>query len=193
MSKWMLAEETHLWDQTKRVPIGQALAGRALLDELDPSTGSMPAERMTRRPASGDFKWQRKQDATYESLVVFQFHGPEWLDRAMCDVAQLESLPNDWDGEGSPPPPPLLLATARSLLTSLRYEQIPNPFVAPLSGGGLQLEWQYEGRELEIVLWEPTTFEYLKVSSDESMEEGQYTARDFSALDGLIEWLRYGR
>ncbi len=111
----------------------------------------------------------------------------------MCDVAQLASLPNDWDGEGSPPPLPRVLATARSLLTRLRYEQIPSPFVAPLSGGGLQLEWQYEGRELEIVLWEPTGFEYLKVFSDESMEEGRHTARDFSALDGLIEWLRYGR
>jgi hypothetical protein len=51
-------------------------------------------------------------------------------------VRRLLSLPPNWDSYGSQPPTPEAGATAERLLENLGLD----PFVCPISGGGIQIE-----------------------------------------------------
>ena len=52
-------------------------------------------------------------------------------------LQELLDLPPNWDSYGSPPPTKAAIDTASRLLENLG---VPFPFVAPISGGGIQIE-----------------------------------------------------
>jgi hypothetical protein len=136
----------------------------------------------------------RKQGPTYEAggLVVYPPWCPEWLASALDDIWRVASLPRDWDGEGSPPPTRRTVWTAVRLLQSSIHYSLPPPFVCPLREGGLQIEWQDGGRELETEFWDTGFVEYLRVFEDGSMDEGRCRASDTRAFRRLVEWLDTG-
>lgn len=133
----------------------------------------------------------RKRGSTYEAgiLVLVPTWGPEWFASALDDISRVASLRRDWDGEGSPAPSPAAVGIAVRLLQSLIHYSLPFPFVSPLRGGGLQVEWQQAERELEVEFWDAPELEYLKVLEDGSMEEGRCPSSDFQALRQLVKWL----
>lgn len=133
----------------------------------------------------------RKEGPTYEAggLVVYPPWCPEWFASAIDDIWRVASLKADWDGEGSPAPSPAAIGVAVRLLRSLIHYSLPAPFVSPLRGGGLQVEWQQAERELEVEFWDAPEIEYLKVLEDRSMEEGRCPSSDSKALRQLVKWL----
>ena len=74
---------------------------------------------------------------------------PPWLKLARGDVARMAALPANWDSYGSPPPSDTVRQNAVQLLDSIEYEDFPAPRIVSLSGGWLQIEWQYNKCELE--------------------------------------------
>ena len=64
-------------------------------------------------------------------------------------VRAVRDLPAGWDGYGSPSLTPSALRTAAYLVTQVEILESP-PHVAPVPGGGIQLEWTLGDRELEI-------------------------------------------
>ncbi|MBN1918453.1 MAG: hypothetical protein JW889_11120 [Verrucomicrobia bacterium] len=128
---------------------------------------------------------------TYEAgtLVLVPTWGPEWFASALDGIWRVASLRSDWDGEGSPPPSPVAVGTAVRLLQGLVHYDLPSPFVCPLREGGLQIEWQRYGRELEVEFWDAEEVGYLKVRVDGSTEEGQCPAFDLHTFRELAEWL----
>jgi hypothetical protein len=113
-----------------------------------------------------------------------------WLIKARDDIAQLKSLPNNWDSYGSPSIPTRLFENAKNFLCNLEFENISPPRVVPVSGGGLQFEWKYGNRELEVEFVEDIFVGYLKVISDQPVGEGQFSIRDYDSGRLLIKWLR---
>ena len=115
---------------------------------------------------------------------------PPWLKLALADVARLAALPANWDSYGSPPLSETACQNAVQLLASIEYEDFPVPRIVPLSGGGLQIEWQYNRRELglEIVAGSHEVL-FLKVHEDDSAEEGVFSITDRSTLQALLNWL----
>lgn len=113
-----------------------------------------------------------------------------WLIKARDDIARLKSLPNNWDSYGSPSIPTRLFENAKNFLSSLEFENISPPRVVPVSGGGLQFEWKYGNRELEVEFVEDIFVGYLKVISDQPVGEGQFSLRDYDSGRLLIKWLR---
>jgi hypothetical protein len=116
-----------------------------------------------------------------------------WLETALEDVARLAALPPNWDGYGSPPIGVKERWQAVRLLTSIAYEDLPAPTIVPVSGGGIQLEWQYCGRELEleIVAGSPDLL-FLKVYEDGTTEEDSYPIADLERTRKLLDWLVAG-
>ena len=116
-----------------------------------------------------------------------------WLTSALTHVAQIAQLPHNWDGDQSPP----LAAKEREhitkLLSSIDNADLPEPTIVPISGGGMQIEWQHEGRELELeIVAESEDLIFLKVYQDGTMEENAYPIADLDRTKELLDWLLSG-
>lgn len=103
----------------------------------------------------------------------------------------INNLPDNWDSYGSPKLERGLFVNARQFvrfLDSLFIDSAPD--VVPISGGGVQFEWQYGGRELEIEFSTNSIIEYLKVDEDENMEENLFSIEQMTdEIPKLFSWL----
>jgi len=120
-------------------------------------------------------------------------NGQKWLAEALSKLKTVSELPNDWDGYGSPATLAELHQNVLLFLYCLEIEDIPVPYICPISGGGIQIEWHFRGRELEVEFMEQDTIGYLKVFKDESMEEGVFHPDDYDAARQIIRWLASGK
>jgi len=117
---------------------------------------------------------------------------PTWLIKAKSELENTARLPNNWDGYGSPPLLHNLRKNALEFLKCLEAENIPTPYIGPISGGGVQLEWHFEGRELEIEFMDPGNIGYLKKYESGSPDEGEFNPNDFDSARKIIKWLASG-
>ena len=125
-------------------------------------------------------------DAATNAGCVVPF--PTNLRESIEVLKEIACYGENWDSYGSCPIEEDVLCTAKELLFSLE-PAMPSPTVVPVSGGGIQLEWQVDGRELEIEFHPDSTIEFLKVNEDETMEEGEIPAGDSVHLSHLLKWL----
>lgn len=136
---------------------------------------------------------QSKTDPTYESDQLVLAIEPKWLAKAKYDIDRIMLLPENWDSYGSPSIPEVLYKNAENFLRSLEVEHIEPPFVAPVSGGGIQFEWHNDDRDLEIEFVQFNVFGYLKVTANEPIAEGQFSVQDYNSARLLIKWLKTGQ
>jgi len=66
------------------------------------------------------------------------------------EIKALAELKDDWDTYGSPPPSAAALQTAFGLLTVLEGVPFGLPHVAPVPGGGVQIEWHIGSEDIEL-------------------------------------------
>ena len=111
------------------------------------------------------------------------------IEKAVDDLDALSTLPVGWDSYGSPKISDDLIMAAKRFLYQLEFEFIA-PRVVPISGGGIQLEWQIGERELELEFIDSENIGYLKVCNEEPMEESQFNRNDFNAGRNTIQWLK---
>ena len=86
-------------------------------------------------------------DTTTNSAISISDE-PAWLIKTKLNLKKISALPKNWDGYGSPPLLNVLLNNALSFLEGVKNEDLPTPFVAPISGGAVQFEWHYEDNNL---------------------------------------------
>ena len=88
-------------------------------------------------------------------------------------IRHLATLEPDWDGDGGDPMAPEAMGTTAWILLTTRAltpAGVPEPFVAPLPDGGLQVDWESpSGAELMLVV-QPngTVIEFLLDTPTES-------------------------
>lgn len=75
---------------------------------------------------------------------------PAWLDPLMRGLADLLTLPVNWDTYGAPPIEWIVAKQAFQLMSDILDVEDPAPWVVPMSNGGIQLEWHENGSDLEI-------------------------------------------
>jgi len=104
------------------------------------------------------------------------------LDDAFARVAELARLESNWDAQGSEVPSPDVIALARRVLLEAgkRFEpeihtDVQPYAVAPMSGGGVYLDWRSEHAELEVIIG-PGELGYLFV--DKSDPERRFEEAD---------------
>src|SRR6266568_9698908 len=131
-------------------------------------------------------------DAQSQGITMLA-NQPLWLKSALAEVARIAALPTNWDSYGSPPLNEIMRQNGVQLLVSIEYEDFPPPSIVPISGGGLQIEWQYKRRELELeIVAGSHQVLFLKVHEDDSAEEGTLSIIDRGTLQALLAWLRVG-
>ena len=69
---------------------------------------------------------------------------------------------------------------------------MPLPFVCPIAGGGLQIEWSFGGKEVELELVDECTIGFLRAEAAPSgriIESGEYPISDINKSRELLDWL----
>jgi hypothetical protein len=110
------------------------------------------------------------------------------LEAAVRTVLKLSALKAGWDGYRSPALGQPAVEGALSVLGILEGLALPKPHVSPVPGGGIQIEWEKAGKELELEFGRTGTLTYLK-TDPESDEEGTLTAEHRHKLWSLLVWL----
>lgn len=125
--------------------------------------------------------------------IIPIFGNPPWVQLALTSIKDIANLPPNWDGYGSPPLSQKAYQYAVAILKSLTGDDLPQPSIVPISGGGMQFEWRHKGRELELEI-DPESDEmvYLKVHEDFTMEEDAYPVLDIPQTYKRIRWLTSG-
>jgi hypothetical protein len=185
----MYEQTMTLSDKHFRTPAIGTLSGTALLDSRKETIQAWGESAISYHPP-----WPvTKTDPTYESdRLVFAIE-PKWLAKAKYDLDRIMALPENWDYYGSPSIPEILYINAENFLRCLEVEDIEPPFVAPVSGGGIQFEWQNKTRELEIEFIQSNVFGYLKMIGNEPVDEGQFPMQDYNSARLLIKWFKTGQ
>jgi len=115
-------------------------------------------------------------------------------------IGQLVNLPDNWDSYGGKPIKEHCINNAFEILQYLlelrdiNGIKVPAPFVAPLSSGGIQIEWEAGDRYLQIdLLSESSEIEYFAIDNtnagDLSLEGSMKSLND---LKGLLIWFIWG-
>jgi hypothetical protein len=115
-----------------------------------------------------------------------------WMGAAFANLRELAELPVNWDGYHSPAIDPAIVEQAGRILSALEIENVPVPSIGPVSGGGLQLEWQFAGRELEIEVLPDRSVQVLLVNGKEMEEFALSSFNQVDEVRDLISWLVQG-
>lgn len=114
------------------------------------------------------------------------------IKRCREKVAELMLLPDDWDSYGSRSIQQAAVNQTNKLLDVFSELEMPQPFIVPVPGGGLQFEFQKDKRELEIEILPDGSLEYFLLTEGEETEDGAVLSTPGIALHQLALWLRDG-
>lgn len=118
---------------------------------------------------------------------------PERLLQALDTVARLAILPANWDSYGSQPIQREAIHAARQLLTIMDLEMLPAPHIAPVPGGGIEIEFAQAGRELEFSIYPDGSIEYSRFIDNNEVDDGDdspLNLEDTKRVQDLVCWLR---
>lgn len=113
--------------------------------------------------------------------------------RMFKKLEEIADLPENWDGNKSPQLQPAAKETAALLLNKLGDLNMPMPHFAPVSGGGLQLEWQNNKREMELEIMCDGSISYLIVNASGETLERTLPREPFimqQQLEALTAWFK---
>lgn len=123
----------------------------------------------------------------FAALTPFQ---PKWKDNIYRRFAELSGLCAGWDGHGGKPISDDVVAFTGVLMECIAIPGLPEPHVAPLSYGGLQLEWHAKDIDLEIEVIAPHHFSVLFEDAITGIEwEHYYDSSDLSDLKEPLKLL----
>ncbi len=124
---------------------------------------------------------------------------PPWLVDVLPRLEELAGLQENWDSYGSPPPTSKLMGNALAIVQRaerlLGYSQaqprtMPTPSIVPLSGGGIQIEWQTPVKELELEFFEERATAALAVDiATGDTAEDAFDPSDWDRVSVLLDWL----
>lgn len=128
---------------------------------------------------------QAEDTVTNDAFVV-----PEcsWLYEAARRLREIRNLAPNWDSYGSRPLSDDAFNSAKEVLFAMGCDT-PPPAIVPVSGGGVQFEWQVEDRELEIEFLPDSRIVFLRVHEDEATDEEELPSTDLTRVPSLLKWL----
>lgn len=130
----------------------------------------------------------------HKTTTIPDSEGDEWFEKALTRLCHIAEMPDNWDAEGSPRPNLAIVTKTEQLLARLQggyLGTIPDPFVCPVGGGGIQFEWSSPTKHLEIEILDTSTIAFLKeelTPQGESTESGEYSLSNVELTRQLLDW-----
>ena len=112
---------------------------------------------------------------------------PWWLDRCLKKLDEFKDLEPNWNSYDGLPIDHDLISQAKALLESVSILDIPEPFVAPVSSGGINFEWDMPLRYLSIKI-RPEGVRFFCVKKIENEEKEKGLIKD--GLDSVLSLLK---
>lgn len=104
-------------------------------------------------------------------------------------IAKLRALTDNWDGYRSPPIAEEAIGGALHILQEAQDRRLPEPYIGPVSGGGVQLEWHLpNGHEVEMSVAADGSVEFITINRGEYSDDMRLSSY-FDAYE-LLEWLK---
>ncbi len=153
------------------------------------SSGPLPQDATLSDTSMSEERPSYRNEYVSDSTTDSIYTATSLIEKAFGDLDELSTLPIGWDSYGSPKISDDLIMAAKRFLYQLEFEFIA-PRVVPVSGGGIQLEWQIGERELELEFTDSENIGYLKVRNEKPIEESQFNLNDFNAGRSAIQWLK---
>jgi hypothetical protein len=114
----------------------------------------------------------------------------DWVIDAAKKLEKLGRRQADWDSYGGLPLKQGIRNFTLVVLHWLRKDDLPVPGVVLGSAGTVQLEWRSKCKELEVELRDNNSIEFVMVSPDGGIKEGEATSNVSAKLRDLSLWLR---
>ena len=115
---------------------------------------------------------------------------PTWQTSIAEKISSYRSLPQNWNSYGSLPPSAIARQKAIWFITALLDEKQPRPRVTPVSGGGIQFEWSFGERQVEIEFLHDGTIECLLADSKTDDETtGVFDKPSQADIARVLSWL----
>lgn len=124
-------------------------------------------------PLDAVHNYMPQNSSTQWSSVSSVFEENLWSRSARKKLEELSKLPENWNSYGSPAIDQKVIEVTANLLSDLAKLQMPEPEIFPVSGGGIQLEWENSNCGLELEILPNKSIEYLIIDNEGKMLEGQ--------------------
>ena len=124
--------------------------------------------------------------ASAQTREIKRIEIQHWEQDTYARLVHLMSLNRGWDGGDSPAVRPEIATFAWSALASVMGPTTPIPFIAPVSGGGLQIEWHSGGLDIEIYIAQPSRAELFIEYQDGRERVEEDLSSDFESLTSAI-------
>lgn len=111
----------------------------------------------------------------------------QWQIQGIKRLKEVFLLRENWDSYGSRPPTEEAANAAIDLITGVDLDYFVAPRVVPVSGGGIQLEWEINARSLELEIFDDGTIEYLRTENGRPLDEGHI--HRIEEVQPLFLWL----
>mgnify|MGYP001571215199 CR=1 FL=1 len=114
-----------------------------------------------------------------------------WEAEAYRHTLALKDLPDNWDRPRSSKPTRQAINSALTFIervAALDLVVLSTPFVAPMSHGGVQLEWEHGQRQLDVELLPDGTARFV-ISDAGNVGEGDLGFFSASDVEALFGWL----
>ena len=116
----------------------------------------------------------------------------EWQVDALKTISSFEAFPAGWDSYASPSIPFDVINLAIDLVRNISIDNMPRPRIVPVSGGGIQLEWEKGSRELELEVHPNLSVELLQSEGGVPLhDEPAYLASN-AELRRRLSWVDAG-
>jgi hypothetical protein len=111
-------------------------------------------------------KVKRSTLSNREAVGVSNTNLPRDIADALERLEEISSLGRDWDSYNSESPSRLAISTARSFIVALNRRNKAAPFfIGPIPDGGIQMEWQGTGGDLEVeIMPAGDSLNYLRIT-----------------------------
>ena len=112
-----------------------------------------------------------------------------WMSGCFTKIIAFGRMAGGWDGGTSPPATgDAIFVAGRVLVAVAQVEDLPEPHLAPVPGGGVQFEWSLGDRGLELEVLPNGDLLCLQIDGD-SVREIQVRLNKWEAAVENARWL----
>ena len=130
------------------------------------------------------------RSATSSNALALDANTAVWVFEAVKKLEKLSHLERNWDSYDGLPLSPESRIITFDVLGWLKNQDLPVPSVVLGSNGTVHLEWRLKGKELELGFDGPRAMQYVKVSAEGNIDEGEENAELREKLCVLTSWLK---
>lgn len=122
-----------------------------------------------------------------EQKKGYLYAGVPWVDEIDKKLREFLEFKEDWDSYGALPIPEEVAHKALDLLLKSDLKNIPQPYVIPAKDGGVNYEWDFNGKFLSVEVRKDHSYYFYFDRSTEESSEGEFQDNNLDSVIKLLD------